>query len=112
MVTIFEIKKYEVSYFAGAQNVGGYPYRAIIALRDHTDVFVAIAYFHHSTATMPPADVQKATGLISCHYSGADFPQVLDLLRNEKPVYVEFDARTTVANVRTSPEPVGEGELG
>ena len=111
MVTIFEIKKYEVSYYAGAQNVGSYPYRAIIGLRDQSNVFVAVAYFHHSAATMPPADIQKPTGLISCHYWGADYPQVIDLLRNEKPVYIEFDERTNVANVRTSLEPVGEGEL-
>ena len=111
MPTIIEIKKYDVSYYAGAQNVGGYPYRAVIGLRDESDRFVAGAYFHHSSATMPTADTKKATGFISCHYSATDYPQVLDILRNEKPVFVEFDERTNVANVRTSAEPVGEGEV-
>ena len=111
MVTIFEIKKYEVSYYAGAKNTGSYPYRAIIGLRDQTEVFVAVAYFHLSSSTLPPADSQKPNGLITLHYQADDYPKVLDLLRNEKPMYVEFDARTNVANVRTSAEPVGEGEL-
>ena len=34
---IIEIKKYDVAYYAGAKNVGGYPYRAIIGLRDDDD---------------------------------------------------------------------------
>jgi hypothetical protein len=34
------------------------------------------------------------------------------LLRNEKPVFVEFDFQAgSVATIRTSAEPVGEGEL-
>ena len=111
MATVIEIKKYDISYYAGGKNVRGYPYRAIIGLRDETDTFVAAAYFHHSEATMPASDTLKAPGLVSCHYHAADYPQVLDILRNEKPVYVEFDERTNVANIRTSAEPVGEGEL-
>ncbi len=111
MATVIEIKKYDVSYYAGAQNVQGYPYRAIIGLRDETDEFVAAAYFHHSPTTMPASDTRKARGFISCHFAATDYPQVLDLLRNEKPVYVEFDERTRVANIRTNAEPVGEGEL-
>lgn len=110
MPTIIEIKKYDVSIYAGAKNTGGYPYRAVIGLRDENDRFVAGAYFHHSPETMPSADTQRASGFISCHYTATDYPQVLDILRNEKPVYVEFDERTNVANVRTSAEPVGEGE--
>jgi hypothetical protein len=111
MATVIEIKKYDVSYYAGAKNVRGYPYRAIIGLRDENDAFVGVAYFHHSLQTMPDSDIKKSRGLISCHYVATDYPQVLDLLRNEKPVYVEFDERTNVANIRTSAEPVGEGEL-
>lgn len=111
MATVIEIKKYDVSYYAGGKNARGYPYRAIIGLRDESDEFVAAAYFHNVDSTMPAADTRKATGFISCHYAATDYPQVLDILRNEKPVYVEFDERTNVANIRTSAEPVGEGEL-
>lgn len=106
-----EIKKYDVAYYAGGKNVSTYPYRAIIGLRDENDALLGAAYFHHSAATMPNADTQKATGYISCHYPAEHYSQVLDLLRNEKPVYVEFEVRAgNVANIRTSAEPVGEGE--
>jgi hypothetical protein len=43
--------------------------------------------------------------------SAEQYSQVLDPLRNEKLVYVEFEVKAgNVANIRTSAEPVGEGE--
>jgi hypothetical protein len=110
-MTMIEIKKYDVAYYAGGQNAAAYPYRAIIGLRNDSDGLIGAAYFHHNASTMPMADTRKASGYISCHYAAEDYPQILDLLRNEKPVYVEFEVRTgNIANIRTSAEPVGEGE--
>jgi hypothetical protein len=108
---IIEIKKYDVAYYAGGKNAVGYPYRAIIGLRDEGDGLIGAAYFHHSVATLPTSDSRKASGYISCHYLAEDYPRVIDLLRNEKPVYVEFDMHLgKMGNIRTSAEPVGEGE--
>lgn len=110
-MAVIEIKKYDVAYYAGGKNAAGYPYRAIIGLRDDSDGLIGAAYFHHNVATMPSADTQKASGYISCHYLAEDYTQVLDILRNEKPIYVEFEARAgNIANIRTSAEPVGEAE--
>ena len=110
-MAIIEIKKYDVAYYAGGKNAAGYPYRAIIGLRDDSDALIGAAYFHHNATSMPMADTQRASGYISCHYPAEDYPRVLDLLRNEKPVYVEFEVRPgNMANIRTSAEPVGEGE--
>ena len=92
-------------------NLTGHPYRAIISLRDENDELIGAAYFHHSPETMPNTDTQKASGYISCHYPAEHYPQVLDLLRNEKPVYVEFELTAgRVGSIRTNSEPVGEGE--
>jgi hypothetical protein len=110
-MAIIEIKKYDVAYYAGGKNAVGYPYRAIIGLRDDNDKLIGAAYFHQSPTTMPVGDTQKASGYISCHYMASEYPQILDILRNEKPVYVEFEGRLgNIANIRTSAEPVGEGE--
>jgi len=109
---IIEIKKYDVAYYAGGKNVANYPYRAIIGLRDDDNALVGAAYFHHSVETMPSTDSRKASGYISCHYLAEDYPRVIDILRNEKPVYVEFEVRPgNIANIRTNAEPVGEGEI-
>ena len=110
-MALIEIKKYDVAYYAGGKNVAAYPYRAIIGLRDDNERLIGAAYFHHHPRTMPAADTLRPSGHISCHYPAEVYPQVLDLLRNEKPVYVEFEARPgNIANIRTSAEPVGEGE--
>ncbi|HXQ36366.1 MAG TPA: hypothetical protein VN843_20300 [Anaerolineales bacterium] len=110
-MAIIEIKKYDVAYYAGAKNVAAYPYRAIIGLRDEDDALIGAAYFHNSTSTMPVADTMKGSGYISCHYLAVDYPHVLDILRNEKPVFVEFEVRPgNIGSIRTSAEPVGEGE--
>ncbi len=110
-MAITEIKNYDVAYYAGAKNISGHPYRAVIGLRDENNKLLGAAYFHHKHASMPTSDTQKSTGFISCHYPADHYPQVLDLLRNEKPVFVEFDVKAgNVGNIRTSAEPVGEGE--
>ena len=110
-MTNIEIKKYDVAYFAGGKNSSGYSYRAIIGLRSDDDSLIGAAYFHRSPLTLPNCDSQNSSGYISCHYLADDFPHVLDILRNEKPVFVEFIAKNwNVGNIRTSAEPVGEGE--
>ena len=110
-MAIKEIRNYDVAYYAGAKNVSGHPYRAVIGLRDENNDLLGAAYSHHSPATMPNADTQKATGYISCHYPAESYAHILDLLRNESPVFVEFEVSAgNVGNIRTSAEPVGEGE--
>ncbi len=112
-MAIIEIKKYDVAYYAGAKNIIAYPYQAIIGLRNDNNDLIGAAYFHHSTTTMPTADTMKGSGYISCHYLAEHYSHVLDILRNEKPVFVEFEVRPgNIANIRTSAEPVGEGEIG
>ncbi|PYS72248.1 MAG: hypothetical protein DMF69_08140 [Acidobacteria bacterium] len=109
---VTEIKNYDVAYYAGGRNVASYPYRAIIGLRNENNELVGAAYFHHDSSTMPVADTMKGNGYISCHYLAADYPHIIDLLRNEKPVFVEFEVKPgNIASIRTSAEPVGEGEI-
>jgi hypothetical protein len=109
---ITEIKNYVVAYYAGARNLTGHPYKAIISLRDENNGLLGAAYFHHGDETMPETDTQKATGFISCHYHADDYPHVLDLLRNEKPIYLQFEISAgRVGSIRTNAEPVGEGEI-
>ena len=108
-MAIIEIKKYDVAYYAGGKNAAGYPYRAIIGLRNESDGLIGAAYFHHHATTMPVADTQKASGYISCHYLAEDYPRVLDILRNEKPIQIYFASGRAFFGTGTT-ENVGEGE--
>lgn len=105
-----EIKKYDVYYYAGGSNASGYAYRAIIGLRKDDLSIVGTAYFHRSTTTLPSSDSQNASGQIFCHYMADDFPRILDMLRNEKPVYMEFITGSNLGRIQTSMEGIGEGE--
>lgn len=107
-----EIKQYTVSYYGGGRNAPGYEYRAIIGLRRDDGSLIGAAYFHRSPETMPDTDDQNNSGYVFCHYRWEDFPHVLDLLRNEKPVRVRYVAGGWhLASITTLMEPVGEGEL-
>ncbi len=111
MAFIEEIKKYSVAIYGGGKNTTGYKYRAIIGLRRDDNSLIGGAYFHRNPETMPDTDDQSSSGYVYCHYTWEDFPQVLDLLRNEKPVRVRYVAGGwEIASITTSMEPVGEGE--
>jgi hypothetical protein len=107
-----EIKKYFVYYFAGGNRIcGPRDYRAQIGLRRADGSYIGAACFHRGTALMPTSDSQDASGNIWIHYTWDHFSDVLDLLRNEKPVYVVYDTGTGISMISTSlSEPVGEGE--
>ena len=106
-----EIKRYDVSYYGGGKNVSGYNYRAIIGLRKEDGTLLGAAYFHDNPNTMPDSDSQSASGYVYCHFLSEHFAKIMDLLRNEKPVYLEYVAGSWKhARITTSLEPVGEGE--
>lgn len=111
MAFVEEIKKYDVAYYGGGKNTTGYEYRAIIGLRRADGSLIGGAYFHRDPATMPSTDDQTAAGYVWCHYPWEHFAHILDLLRNEKPVFVRYVAGGWhIASITTSIEPVGEGE--
>lgn len=106
------IKKYSVSYYGGGNNSKNYPYRAIIALRRENGSSIGAAYFHRKDATLPNTDSMTSSGYISIHYKESDLPRIIDLLRNEKPLYVRYIAGVwNMASIDSSLEPVGEEEL-
>ena len=117
-VSIGEIVRYQVNYYAGGKATSGHKYRAHILLRGYRaddvekdDKALGAALFHRRPETIPDTDQLEPNGLLYCHYRWEDFPRVLDLLRNEKPVYLSYLDDEKVALIHTSlMEPVGEGE--
>ena len=68
--------------------------------------FIGQLVFKHNGATLPP----DSPGTLYYHLD--DFGNVLDMLRNEKPVYWMY-VGTGGGNenaIKTTPEPVGEAE--
>jgi hypothetical protein len=79
--------------------------RAQIQLSDDTSV---LGYVRFHDPGMPFPNDSQSGGLITMHLPSAMFENVLDVLRNEKPINYYFAAAR--AFLGTSSEPVGEGE--
>jgi hypothetical protein len=80
--------------------------RAQIYLSDVDDQ--PLAYVRFSDPEMVFEDDYEADGIIRMHLPSAMFEGVLDVLRNEKPIYVYFAAGRGFLG--TAMEPVGEDE--
>jgi hypothetical protein len=106
-----QIERYSVYYYAGGKQVPSADYRAIISMRREDKTLIGVAYFHRDASTMPDTDSRTPQGAVHCHFPWESFSHVLDVLRNESPVFLRFVAgEPSVASIITSPEPVGEGE--
>jgi hypothetical protein len=110
------IENYVVTHYGGGKRTApgahNYPYRAIIALWDNAGLIAGL-YFHVNPNTMPDGDYLPDAGQPMVHYPIGEFPRILDVLRNEKPVYYQQSGNnwSGMAGLTTSFEPVGEGEL-
>jgi len=111
MATVGEIKKRSVYYYAGGKRAPHHEYRAMVSMRRDDKTLIGVAYFHRDAATEPDTDSQTPAGAVHCHFLSAVFPRVLDLLRNERPLYFRYaGGEWNVASSVSSPEPAGEGE--
>jgi hypothetical protein len=77
-----------------------------IWLRDTANVSIGQLIF------MPDGKALPADNATNLYYHLSDFAHVIDLLRNEKPVYWDFvgSGGGNENAIRTSVEPQGEGE--
>lgn len=102
-----EIKNYDVIYYSGPENAN-YPMRAIISLWGSKGR-VAALYFYRKKSLIPSQDKMGPSGYVYCNYSYDELSTVIDLLRNEKPIWFRFYGG--VSSIETISEPVGDGEL-
>jgi hypothetical protein len=67
------------------------------------------AYFYPDGTPLAPAVIDAVNGAVYVHFNLSQFSSVLQMLREEKPVYLyEFGA--TNAGLMTGGEPTGEEE--
>lgn len=73
--------------------------------------FVGQCVFHPNGIQLPP-DLQRPNGQVDLQYHLDDFQNVLDLLRNEKPIQLTFNGVGPGFEnfVGTGAEAVGEGD--
>ncbi len=99
-----EVKSYHVLFYGSP--AGYQTNRAQIAL--YRGSGKTIAYVRFNDPGMYFENDSQAGGIIKMHLPSAMFQNVLDVLRNEKPVFIYFAQGR--AFLSTSKEPIGEGE--
>lgn len=98
------VEKYHVLMYGSPS--GYQTNRAQIALYDGSNKVVA--YLRFNDPGMFFENDYLSGGIIRMHLPSHTFDSVLDVLRNEKPVYVYFAQNRGF--LATTAEPVGEGE--
>lgn len=102
--TSIQIRTYNVESFSSNQNP------ASINLYDKTGKHFAIAIFRPDSEDLPEAN-HGTDGKYRLYYYRKYFSDVIDLLRNEKPVYMHFwSGAGSNTHIGTKREPVGEEE--
>jgi hypothetical protein len=97
------VTQYHILFYGSSTGYQGS--RAQIALYDGTNV-IGYVRFHDPAMTFP--DDSQLGGRIYMHLPSSMFENVLDVLRNEKPINYYF--ASSRAFLGTSTEPVGEAE--
>jgi len=102
-----EVKNYAVRFHGGPE---GYQLgiRAQVHLFDAENVLIGIVHFMDEGRSLP-ADRQDGSRITMAMYM-RDLPTVVDILRNESPVFIGWQQTIQNAVISTMQEPIGEGE--
>jgi len=91
---------------------GGLKERARIILYDtNLQTTGTIIFLKDPDEAKSKDDSQTSSGFISIYQSLDQLTNILDVLRNEKPVYLGYSANWKTVYLTTGQEPVREGEM-
>lgn len=105
-VEVKEIRKY--SYMVYSSRCGAEDVKAVIMINGDTEF---LGYLNFMTDGCQLPKTVKNSGLFFAYYHYRDMPAIIDMLRNEKPIYFIFmDDNFNNCRIGTMLEPAGEGE--
>ena len=108
MTDMQQVYRYDLSYYGGSDRDRS-SFRACIGLRDKGGRLIGAVYFHDDGAVHSPPAGRTERGVVMLNYPMASYAHVLDILRNEKPVFLRYrDGDPPAGSIDTSIEPVGE----
>lgn len=92
---------YKIWYYSG------HPYEALVYVYNGSKYVGRIVFFKDGVAVPPNASYPEP----SIHYPLSRFDDVMNILRQEKPLYLHLNLDNKIGTVATSDiEPVGEEE--
>lgn len=105
MTEIHEIKAYR--YYTFSSRDASIANTVILFYGDAG--YLGGAFFSNDDETpLKPAE-KYPSGVYGLYYRHSDLPVIVDMLRNEKPVYLMYNGEQN-SRISTTSEPVGEGE--
>lgn len=108
-VTHYEIATYGVSMISSGDPNQMF---ATISLFDSAGNSLAFLQFYEPSVSQPPNEFREDLGYPVISYPSSSFAGIVDILRNEQPLYFTFfDYRPerVLGAIGSSREPVGEG---
>jgi hypothetical protein len=107
MAETYEIKKYTYYVYSSRENNDPI---AVLLLYGESDKYLGGAFFSDNLNTPIKPATKSPSGLFSLFYRMRDLPIIIDMLRNEKPIYLTYDGNINT-KISTTSEPIGEGEI-
>lgn len=105
MASSIEIKKYLYYLFSSREDA-----TPVLFLYGANNAHIGYVYFRSDSQALPEAR-QYASGKYALYYRRSVLPELIDMLRNEKPIYLHWVPEgTNNTRISTAPEPVGEEE--
>ncbi len=105
MAQSIEIKKYMYYLFSSREDAS-----PVIFLYSDGDAEIGMVYFREDSQPLPPAK-QFPNGKYALYYRRSIFPELIDMLRNEKPIYLHWVPEGNHnTRISTQPEMVGDEE--
>jgi hypothetical protein len=98
-----EFNIYRVYYYSAPQ----YDWAVRIDLY-MSAAYVGMLLFMKEGQSIPTNTI--ANGVPRLHYSIRDFPAMIQMIREEKPLFVNLNEANGIGSISTSDEPVGEQE--
>ncbi|MHC4617829.1 MAG: hypothetical protein ACYTEQ_08755 [Planctomycetota bacterium] len=103
-----EIAKYQLTY-TGKKD-GSTFWRAFIHFSGKDDDYLGGIYFFDDDSPTSWNDGYSGSYLFM-FLPASHLPRIVDILRNERPLFFSFNTSSGKTYLSTSAEPVGEGEL-
>jgi len=104
-----EINHYWVHFQAG-KTESKIIYPEIIVKCYHDDDFIMQANFYPDKMKLPVNYHDVNSKLVYLRFPVSMYANIIDILRNEKPIYFSFSDKSKLGYIRTGKEPIGEGE--
>ena len=103
------VRHYECEMVLSASTKTPGPLGFVYLYGEGRQLIASLAFVTDPTRLKPAEAQPDGSVLASC--SREELPMLIDLLRNEKPVFMRWDPATPSLRITTGEEPVGEEEL-